>query len=82
MTRLLEFLSYIFFALLIIGSLRLGDYFRPYDSCDSKIYGRCGMQVKIDYQTGCHYLRTYGGLTPRLNASGTHVCSGAENKHE
>lgn len=36
--------------------------------------GRSGMSVYIDHATGCEYLsaRHDGGITPRLNANGTH----------
>lgn len=36
---------------------------------------RSGMMLSVDAQTGCHYLRTQaGGITPRLNREGRHVC--------
>jgi hypothetical protein len=37
--------------------------------------GVSGMDLHIDARTGCHYLsRRSGGLTPRLQADGTHLC--------
>lgn len=39
--------------------------------------GRSGLGLQIDHMTGCHYLITlFGGITPRLDADGQHVCIG------
>lgn len=46
--------------------------------------GRSNLDLLIDYQTGCHYLSTHkGGLTPRLDADGKHICTkGKEGGNE
>ena len=37
--------------------------------------GRSNLDLLIDHETGCHYLRANGGgITPRLNANGKHIC--------
>lgn len=37
--------------------------------------GRSGMALYIDHRTGCHYVANpMGGITPRLDAMGRHVC--------
>jgi hypothetical protein len=49
------------------------------DSTDDGVFDRSGMSLRIDHQTGCHYLGgAGGGLTPRLNKDGTHVCTGKD----
>lgn len=46
----------------------------PKDNTDP-IDGRSGMSLHTDNKTGCQYLSLYfGGLTPRLDKSGQHVC--------
>lgn len=35
--------------------------------------GRSGMGLHVDAQTGCQYL-SRGGLTPRLDRDGKHIC--------
>lgn len=38
---------------------------------------RSGMALYRDYGTGCEYLASpWGGLTPRLDADGRHICNG------
>lgn len=45
------------------------------DSTDPLDGERSGMRLYTDAQTGCQYLATPGGsLTPRLSATGEHVC--------
>ena len=37
--------------------------------------GVSGMSLYVDVLTGCHYLgHGFGGLTPRLDASGHQIC--------
>lgn len=37
--------------------------------------GRSGMVLYIDHRTGCHYVgNPMGGIMPRVDASGKHVC--------
>lgn len=55
--------------------------FRAYgfgaDSTDSSS-ARSGMALHRDAETGCEYLASpWGGITPRLRASGDHMCKGA-----
>ena len=39
-------------------------------------HGRSGMSLRIDAETGLHYLEGRGGvLTPRLDANGNHMMS-------
>ncbi len=37
--------------------------------------GHSGLRIFIDHRTGCHYIgNPLGGITPRLDAKGKHVC--------
>lgn len=37
--------------------------------------GRSGLAPRVDYKTGCQYLESSsGGLTPRMQKDGTHLC--------
>lgn len=36
--------------------------------------GRSGMVIKIDNLTGCQYLESYQGLTPRMDPDGKQIC--------
>ncbi len=39
-------------------------------------YGRSHMALRIDNETGLHYLEGRGGvLTPRLDKGGSHMCN-------
>lgn len=50
----------------------------PRDSTD-RPGGRSGMILHVDHLTGCHYLaRVFGGLVPRLDADGNHICTGEQ----
>jgi len=51
-------------------------YLNPYDGTDdAKNKLRSGATLVTDYGTGCQYLKgTFGGITPRLNANGEHIC--------
>jgi hypothetical protein len=54
----------------------LMEYFfpTPYDDTDAPPK-RSGMVHYVDYGTGCEYIAPrLGGLTPRLNAEGKHIC--------
>ena len=57
----------------IYGFIR--DY-PGYDVTDDAVNGvRSGMTLHIDHETGCHYLgRFFGGVTPRLDWDGSHIC--------
>lgn len=51
------------------------------DSTDS--VGRSGLGLRTDALTGCEYLISpYGGLTPRLDMDGQHICRRAALKGE
>lgn len=41
-----------------------------------KYEGESGLHIKIDYGTGCQYLRAgiFGGLHKRLDHKGNHIC--------
>ncbi len=53
--------------------------FAPTDTTDAGRWSRSGMRLHVDTATGCHYLSTFlGGPTPRINAAGNHICTGAE----
>lgn len=48
---------------------------RPLDDTDSPAGQRSNMELLTDHGTGCQYLLSEGGgLTPRLDASGKHIC--------
>lgn len=39
--------------------------------------GLPGQLDLFDHATGCHYLaEPFGGITPRLDSSGQHICGG------
>ena len=39
---------------------------------------RSNMSLRIDAMTGCHYLEgRKGGMTPRLDINGKHICQGS-----
>lgn len=41
--------------------------------------GNSGMKPRTDHRTGCQYLTTsYGGITPRLDHNGKHICEGGK----
>jgi hypothetical protein len=64
---------------LVILVLTLAWRFLPIgrDSTDGEY--RSGMALRIDALTGCHYLEgSRGGITPRVTANGTHICTGPE----
>ena len=46
------------------------------DSTDTA-NARSGLVLMKDNRTGCHYLSAkHGGITPRLNFDGNHICNG------
>ncbi len=47
------------------------------DSTDPS-FGRSGMEIKTDHLTGCQYLATRGGLTPRVDVNGNQICTATE----
>ncbi len=71
------------FALLIAVAIVVGlDVMRPTDATDAGRFKRSGMGLRIDQETGCHYLVTgsiiAGGITPRLDRNGQQICTGTE----
>ena len=51
--------------------------------CDQSVVGpgddpvSGASRVIVDHETGCQYIgRTGGGITPRLDADGKHICEG------
>lgn len=49
------------------------------DSTDAGPSQRSGMNLRIDYGTGCQYLETSrGGITPRLDDRGNHICGAGQ----
>lgn len=65
----------IFWLLIIYGISGAITCSRAYDDTDNEETGeRSGMELCIDYGTGCHYLcKPFGGITPRLDGAGKHV---------
>lgn len=52
----------------------------PTDTTDRGFFQRSGMELHYDAMTGCHYLGTFlGGVTPRLNQAGEHICTTQED---
>jgi hypothetical protein len=47
--------------------------FTPVDDSDVSMWDRSGFTVTKDAATGCEYFsKLFGGITPRLNADGSH----------
>ena len=63
-------------AIIVIGSLAEFTPFGRDDSDPTKGWGaRSGLKIYTDHRTGCQYLSTAsGGLTPRLDKHGQHIC--------
>ena len=59
------------FLLLGLGAFAV---FSPTDSSDLDRWNRSGAKLIIDYETGCEYLGSFSGLTPRLGVDGKHIC--------
>lgn len=60
---------FVFFLILV---LKIG-----WDSMDSE--SRSGLGLHTDNLTGCQYLSSpYGGLVPRFDNDGTHICNRQE----
>ena len=60
--------------IMLIGGIIL-NYANPKDDTDP-VDGRSGFRLMIDSGTGCQYLQAgyFGGMTPRLNQYGNHIC--------
>ena len=45
------------------------------DDSDASAWNRSGLKLHTDHLTGCQYFQApNGGLTPRLDATGGHIC--------
>lgn len=65
-------------ALIIV--INIYNIIQPRDSTDSNST-RSGLGLHVDAKTGCHYLSTArGGITPRYDRNGTHICTGPEKE--
>lgn len=65
-------------ALIIV--INIYNIIQPRDSTDSNST-RSGLDLHVDAKTGCHYLSTArGGITPRYDRNGTHICTGPEKE--
>ena len=42
--------------------------------------GRSGLEIKVDNLTGCQYLQSRRGLTPRLGKDGKQLCEDVANE--
>jgi hypothetical protein len=66
---LLNMLFAFFFVVWVLGQTPLAR-----DDTDPGQWGsRSGMALKTDSLTGCQYLVSAGGITPRLKADGRHM---------
>lgn len=69
---------YIFAALVIIESVfSIPHWIVKTDDTDAQ-HERSGMRLLIDHGTGCQYLQK-GGITPRLDETGKHICEEKDN---
>lgn len=67
-------------ALGLLVLINLYNVMQPRDSTDSGS-ARSGLSLHVDARTGCHYLGTArGGITPRYDRDGTHICTGPEKE--
>lgn len=69
---------WIFVVVLLVISV-LKDWFNyGYDDTDDYENSvRSGLHLRVDHGTGCQYLETTGGgITPRLDFDGRHICTG------
>lgn len=73
--------NYVFKVVIIAVIIMIGYTLLPntYDSTDGGMFDRSGVSLRIDHQSGCHYLEgASGGITPRVDAEGNHICTGEE----
>lgn len=68
-----EVVIYFVICLLAIAALASLLTLVAYDNSDAPPV-RSGMVPLTDHLTGCQYLRTFSGITPRLRADGTQIC--------
>lgn len=66
--------------LVFVVAINIYSVMQPRDSTDSGST-RSGLGLHVDAKTGCHYLSTArGGITPRYDRNGTHICTGPEKE--
>lgn len=66
--------------LTLIVVIDIYNAMQPGDSTDSDS-ARSGLSLHVDAKTGCHYLGTArGGITPRYDRDGNHICTGPEKE--
>lgn len=57
---------------LVVGLIH-GVFGSGLDATDKDSWSRSGAKLITDYGTGCQYL-SEGGITPRLDRDGKHIC--------
>jgi hypothetical protein len=63
----------LYLLIILVLSRLVFPWFMPTDDSDAGRFQRSDMEILTDHLTGCQYLTgSRGGLTPRLNADGTH----------
>jgi hypothetical protein len=63
--------------ILILSQVRCNERPDTTDRMTPEDTTASGMHLRIDARTGCHYLEvTDGGITPRLDSDGRHICDG------
>jgi hypothetical protein len=60
-------------SLLVYFAAVIYTAYQPHDTTDPE-GGRSGMRLYTDTATGCQYLGTWGGLTPRMDEQGKQIC--------
>lgn len=66
-------LAYVF---VLVALVLLCAFIVDRDDTDPPTGARSQLDLHIDNKTGCHYLSARnGGLTPRLDADGKHICT-------
>ena len=77
LAKAIRYMLMLFFILMFIEMFTPIWWLAPGDDTDSNDE-RSGMTLLIDYGTGCQYLSRFGGITPRLDRDGQHVCDGGQ----
>ena len=66
----------LFWVMIIFFILQFAWHFLPIGRDNSDGEKRSGVSVHVDMLTGCEYLGgKNGGLTPRMDANGHHICT-------
>lgn len=68
-------LNYVWMALIaLIAAVGIMNFFNlAMDDSDFDGFNRSGVEVVTDYKTGWQYLKSSGGIIPRLDADGKHL---------